>query len=120
MYVRIDKEWFDKNQKKFTDRAVKDFGNDPKQYYLITDEEVQEAETKVIDIDKKYGVQLEFSCMHEEIQIFGDWKPTADSVVAMVSDEMDNIKGDALVKIVELLIKRLNKFKTLIESLKGL
>lgn len=120
MYVRIDKEWFDKNQKKFIERAVKDFGNDPKQYYLITDEEVQEAKTKIIEIDKKYGVQLEFSSMNEEIQVYGDWKPTTDSVVALVSDEMDNIKGDALVRIVELLIKRLNKFKSLIESLKGL
>ena len=84
MYIRIEKEWFDKNQRKFTERAVKEYGNDPKQYYLITDEEVTEAKPQVLEIDKKYGVQLKFSSMNDEIELLSDWKPETDSVVALV------------------------------------
>lgn len=123
MYVKINKQWFDKNAKKLEERAIKEFGADETSYYLIIDgddEILVEAQPQVLDVDKKYGVNLKFSSMKDEIEFMSDWKPNTDSVVAMVEDEIDNIKGDALVKIVQLVIGKLNKFKSLIESVKNL
>ena len=119
MYISIDKAWFDKNAKKLESIGDKEFGQGSGKY-LITDDIVQEAQPSVIEIDKKEGVTLDFKSMSDEITMYCDWKPTTDHVVVMVENEIDNIKGDAFVRIVELLIKRLNKFKAFIESVKNL
>lgn len=49
-----------------------------------------------------------------------DYTPHTDTVVAMVENSIDDIKGESLVSIIELVVKKLNKFKSLIESIRGL
>lgn len=49
-----------------------------------------------------------------------DYTPETETIVALVENSIDDIKGEALVFIIELVVKKLNKFKSLIESIRGL
>ena len=49
-----------------------------------------------------------------------DYTPKTDTIVALVENSIDDIKGEALVSIITLVVKKLNKFKSLIESIRGL
>ena len=49
---------------------------------------------------------------------FVNWEPKPSELLSLV-EQQESISGDVLVKIVELVVKKLNKFKALLESIKG-
>lgn len=112
VYVCINKKWFDENRAKFEENA------DDEDTLVILSETTGNTETEVAEINEEYGVSINES--NKNIWIGIDWKPKADQIVEIVSQEIDNIKGEALAKIIETIVKKLNKFKTLVETIKGL
>lgn len=119
MYVNINKKWFEENKQRFEDNA------DEEGYYLIMDDTNSEyditcSKVEVTDIEPEYGVSLLQNDINKNIYVGLDWKPEAQEVAAIVEQELDNISGDSLTKIIELVVKKLNKFRSFIESIKGL
>ena len=108
MYIMINKQWFEKNKLKLDNPDEKDS-------YLIQTEninaELNELNNGELFLSERKG---------ENVYVSLDYKPNTETIVALVEDSIDDIKGEALVKIIELMVKKLNKFKSLIESIRGL
>lgn len=112
MYITINKEWFEKNKVKFSDAAVKEH-NSSDDYFINFNStpELMELDKGELHLSERKG---------EDIYVSMDYSPDTDVIVSLVEESIDDIKGDALVKIIELVVKKLNKFKSLIESIRGL
>lgn len=112
MYITMNKEWFEKNKQKFSDAAEKEIST-TSDYFINFDTvaELNELDKGELHLSDSKG---------ENIYVSMDYTPNTDVIVSLVEDSIDDIKGDALVKIIELVVKKLNKFKSLIESIRGL
>jgi len=110
MYITINKEWFEKNKSKFLEESDIDGS-----YMISTDNQATFGELNdgTIWISEEYDEK-------EQCYVSLDWTPETDTIVGLVEDSIDDIKGDALIRIIEVLVKKLNKFKSLIESVRGL
>lgn len=113
MYVSINKEWFEKNKEKFAEAA------DEEGYYTIGTTEIDEKDVEVNEITDDY-VSLSQKEVNGGIYICLDWKPEADSIADLVERSMEDLKGESLTRVIEVVVKKLNKLRSFIESIKGL
>lgn len=49
-----------------------------------------------------------------------EYTPRPEVIASLVETSMDNLKGDSLTKVIEVVVKKLNKLRSFIESIKGL
>ena len=100
--VKLDKEYF-------------------KQYSgTEEDEEVfkTELDYQIDVIDIQDGVVLLGMSSDLGYQCF-NWEPKQEEILSFV-EQQEALSGDLLVKVIEIVVKKLNKFKGVIESIKGL
>lgn len=109
MYISINKEWLNTNMQKFLDAS------DDKECLMIDTE--GKAELNELSNDGELFIAEDTS---NQIYCSLDYTPNTDTIVSLVENSIDDIKGDSLVSIIELVVKKLNKFKSLIESIRGL
>ncbi len=109
MYVSINKKWFEENKERFARQDSEE------KYYEITD-----VDGTVEMNDMNEGKLSISEDADSKIYISLSYQPSPDVIVSMVEEALDDIKGDAFAKIIELVVKKLNKFKSLIESVRGL
>ncbi|MFB5598569.1 MAG: hypothetical protein ACE5RJ_06110 [Nitrosopumilaceae archaeon] len=109
MYISINKEWFLENKDKLEGNS------DEKGCYVIETENI-EAELGELNEGNKMWIKE----TDDNVFVSLDYTPETETVVSLVENAIDDIKGDALVSIIEMVVKKLNKFKSLIESVRGL
>jgi hypothetical protein len=111
MYISINKEWFEKNKSKLGHPNEEDL-------YCI------ETEGMLADVNMDEGINCKFYLNEDgfdsNVYVSLDAQLAPENVVDFVEQSMDDIHGDAFAKIIELMVKKLNKFKNLIESVRGL
>lgn len=88
--------------------------SDEKDYFVIS------TEKKATLAELSNDNELLVSESNDNCYVSLDYTPETDTIVALVENSIDDIKGDSLVSIIELVVKKLNKFKSLIESIRGL
>jgi hypothetical protein len=110
MYITINKKWFEENKQKFSDEA------DEKDNYQILIEDTN-AQIEISEDCKFYLYENGFD---DNVYVSLDCELEPQHVVEFVEQSIDDIKGDSFAKIIELMVKKLNKFKSLIESIRGL
>ena len=110
MYIMINKQWFEKNRLKLEEAS------DEKDSYVITTEDVN-AELNELSNDNELFIA---ECKGDNVYVSLDYTPKPETIVALVENAIDDIKGESLVSIIEIVVKKLNKFKSLIESIRGL
>ena len=113
MYVSINKEWFEKNKVKFAAAA------DDKDSYVLDSDSFNEEEVEVSEITDE-DVFLTQSDTNSKIYISLSWKPTADHIAELLERSMEDLKGESLTRVIEVVVKKLNKLRSFIESIKGL
>lgn len=96
LYLAIDKEFFDKNKQKFLKEAKKD---DLEDTYLIVDER---AIGKIEEFD------FENSTIIATIE---------NSKIGYIDIKI-KLETEDLIKLIEFAVKKLNRFKNILESLK--
>lgn len=109
MYISINTIWFEKNKAKFLEAS------DDKECFVISTEE--DATLNELSNDGELFISED---VKDQFYCSLDYTPETETIVALVENSIDDIKGDALVSIIELVVKKLNKFKSLIESIRGL
>lgn len=115
MYISINKAWFDKNRKKLEDASDND------ESLVIDSDNLDLKQPDLLD-----GVQDDGSiCINQEdtnknVWVSLDYTPEPEVIAALVETSMDNLKGDSLTKVIEVVVKKLNKLRSFIESIKGL
>lgn len=114
MYISIDEAWLQKNMKKLQDAS------DEEGKIVITTDGDSELGELNDDNSLWLTETIEGADKGTKVWVSLDYKPKTNIIVALVENSIDDIKGDALVSIVELVVKKLNKFKSLIESVRGL
>ena len=96
VYLNIDSEYFEKNKDKFLKTAKEEFGDENSKSYLYIDE----IEGQISEIeDNKIFITIE------------------NSPIGYISMDV-SISTDDLVKLLEIAVKKMNKYKTVLESLK--
>jgi hypothetical protein len=114
VYIRISKEYFEKNREKWSNAGQKEFNEE---CYLISTngsaEMLELAYNNTLTISEQLGGE-------NGIYVSLDFTPEPDTIVGMVENEIDNIRGDALVRIIQSIVSKLNKYKNLIETMKSL
>ena len=98
VYLNLDKEFVDKNLKKWNEESISESGEDGKDSYLI----INDQDGRIEDIDEDAS----------EFNVVCD-----DPNLGFISLDV-KLDSDSLLKIIELSVKKLNKFKTVLESLK--
>jgi len=112
MYVSINKDWFEKNKEKFAEAA------DDEECYMIG-ENLSEKNVEVNEITDDY-VSLSQTDVNGKIYIALDWTPKPDQIADLVERSMEDLKGESLTRVIEVVVKKLNKLRSFIESIKGL
>lgn len=108
MYVNIKKQWFLENKEKFEEAS------DENDSYMI---EV-DGTVELNELTNKNELFIAEST--DDIYVSLDYTPKPDTIVALVENAIDDIKGESFISIIEVVVKKLNKFKSLIESIRGL
>jgi hypothetical protein len=98
VYLNLDKNFVDKHLKEWNEEAIKAFGEEGKDMYLFNDEE----DARIEDIDEDAG-ELSVVCETSKIGYIS-------LNVKMTTDD--------LLSLIELAVKKLNKFKTILEGMK--
>lgn len=106
----INKEWFEKNRLKLEEAS------DNKDSYVIITENTN-AELNELSNDNELFIAEQKG---DNVYVSLDYTPKPETIVALVENAIDDIKGESLVSIIEIVVKKLNKFKSLIESIRGL
>ena len=124
LYLEINKEWFKKNADKMTDA-----------HYDRYSGEHDDGDKWVLDLGSKQGVFPKFELTDEKgfVEICQDYDKPSDNVHFVVYAEIDDetiaqiianhiedISGDGLLKVMEIIVKKLNKFKNAIESIRNI
>lgn len=110
MYVSIKKEWFEKNRLKL------EKASDENDSYVITTEDMNAELNELSDDNELFIAER----MDDDVYVSLDYTPKPETIVALVENAIDDIKGESFVAIIEVVVKKLNKFKSLIESIRGL
>ncbi len=113
MYVSINKKWFEANKEKFAKTADSD------EDYVISSEVITENDLEVSEITDDY-VSLNQQDSEHKIWVSLDWSPESEDIANLLERSMDDLKGEALSTVIEVVVKKLNKLRTFIESIKGL
>ncbi|MHA1664296.1 MAG: hypothetical protein ACTSVW_00470 [Candidatus Njordarchaeales archaeon] len=99
VYISMDKKFVDRNLKNWNAEAIEEFGEeDGKETYLFTDD--------------TYGKIIEF--YEDEGEIIVD---VENSKIGFISVKV-KLDIDDYINLIQLAVKRLNKFKNILESLK--
>lgn len=114
IYIVINKEWFEKNKAKFEENADEE-GN-----YQIDDQIIREKEVELGELQNDNNLYISQIEVNGNLYVSLDWQPEPETIVEMVENVIDDIKGESLSKIIELVVKKLNKLRTFLESIRGL
>jgi hypothetical protein len=98
IYLNLDKNFVDKHLKEWNEEAIKEFGKEGKDMYLFNDEE----DARIEDIEEDAG---KFNVVCET------------SKIGYISLDV-KMTTDDLLSLIELAVKKLNKFKTILEGMK--
>ena len=98
VYLSLDKKFVDENLKNWNDNSISEMGEDGKNSYLYTDN----IEAKIEEIDEGLN----------KIHIICD-----NPKLGYISSEI-SIDTDDMINLFEIAVKRLNKFKTVLQGLK--
>ena len=99
VHISMDKEFVDKNLEEWNERAKEEYGEEGgKDTYLYEDEEVG-----YIDEIDENGKWLKVVCETSKL-----------GYISMMID----LDIDDLIRLIEIAVKKLNKFKTILEGLK--
>lgn len=96
VYLCLDKEFVNNNLKKWNEQAISTIGEDGKDDYLFTDDEP----VRISDITE------------DSISLICE-----TSKIGYICLEL-KLDSDDLLSLIELAVKKLNKFKTVLEGLK--
>lgn len=86
--------------------------------YVIAPDSVGDVEVNEITDD--YVSLSQKTPGENGIYIALDWTPEADQIADLVERSMEDLKGESLTRVIEVVVKKLNKLRSFIESIKGL
>jgi len=124
LYLEINKEWFKKNADLLTEA-----------HYDKYHGEERKDDKWVFDMGSELGIVPKFELTDEKnfVEIHQDYNRINDTihfaVYAQTNDEtigqlitnhIDDISGDGLLKVMDIVVKKLNKFKNAIESIRNI
>ena len=99
VYLSLEKEFVDKNLEKWNKDAIEELGREGGKYsYLYYDDE----KAKIDEIDEEHN-RILIAC--------------ETSKVGYISMEVE-LTAEDLLRLIEIAVKKLNKFKTILEGLK--
>jgi len=99
VFISMDKKFVDKNLQKWNRKAIEEYGEESgKECYLYEDEEV----ASIDEIDEN-GNWIKIVC--------------ETSPIGYISMYVD-LDTDDLIRLIEIAVKKMNKFKNILESLK--
>ena len=123
LYVTIDKDWFEKNKEKLNERFAAIYSGTSK-------EELEES----WHFEMPHNFTIEYDEKNNTLDTHTDYESNNndgfyvsveselkdDLTVAIVQATIDDLQGDAFAEIVGVIVKKFNKFKSALESIKGL
>lgn len=124
LYIEINKEWFKKNADLLTQA-----------YYGQYHGETDNGDKWVFTLGEKHGIVPKFELTDETgfVEIHQDYdrindtihfatyaKTDDETIGQIISNHIDDISGDGLLKVMEIVVKKLNKFKNAIESIRNI
>jgi len=98
VYLNLDKEFIDKNLKKLNEDAISELGEVGKEIYFYNDD----TEGHIDEIGEEEG----------RLYIVAD-----NSKIGYISLDI-KLDTETLIDLLEMAVKKLNKFKTILEGLK--
>ncbi len=124
LYLEINKEWFKKNADKLTEAHYE-------RYHGETDD----GDKWILDLGSEHGIFPQFELTDEKgfVEIHQDYDKSMDKVhfavyaetddetmAQIIANHIEDISGDGLLKVMEIIVKKLNKFKNAIESIRNI
>ena len=98
VYLNINKDFFDKNKESMNKEAIEEMGDEGKDSYLFNDNE----DGVIEEIDEEAST-INIKC--------------ETSQLGYISMDI-KVDSEDLLSLIELAVKKLNKFKTVLEGLK--
>lgn len=113
--LELNKEFIKtQNLEKLDNQYYKDYSGTEKDEEIFRVEQL--ATIEELDVGED-GVLLSISGDFGNMVV--NYMPKQNTLIGLV-EEQDNLDSDILIRVTELVVKKLNKFKSLIESIKGI
>lgn len=116
--IEIDSKWVLKHGPEYTKQFYEKYSGENKRDPGVFVFNLPDEEIECTGVEKDMGVFLRHD--HDGINIGMCWKPKVAEVVDIVDVESDNLDSDGIPKLVEIVVKKLNRFKAAIEAIKAM
>jgi len=123
LYLTIDKDWFEKNKEKLNKEFAKIYsGTDATELEESWHFEISHKFTISYDVDNNtLDTCTDYEGNNKDgFYVSVESKLKDDLTVSIVQATIDDLQGDAFAEIVGVIVKKFNKFKSALESIKGL
>lgn len=124
LYLEINKEWFKKNAEKLTEAHYDRYHgetNDGDKYVfdLSTDNDIH-PKFELCDEEGWVEIHQDYDKPNDSIHFIVYAETDDDTIGQLITNHIDDISGDGLLKVMDIVVKKLNKFKNAIESIRNI
>ena len=122
VYMQINKKWFEEHKDEFYKTWKDESGSEEEdeQCYTIDLDEVCKPVTPELELQEITKDGAFVSTGNTPVYLSFDWKPSPSELADLLEYAIDDIQGEPLTKVIEVVVKKLNKLRNIIESIKGL
>jgi len=117
MRIEIEKDFLEKNMAHFAAKGNEDLSGEDKDKYLIIDTDddlfTNQDEGEIFEID---GATLNCSTSNTGLYVQTDHQPNPKQIAALI--EVGDV--DALPQVIEVIVKKMNRIKSLLETVNTL